>query len=518
MLSNINTVTFIGIEANNIDVQTHIDSGGLPIFNIVGLADKSIAESKERVRAAFSSIGLSFPAKRITINLAPSDLLKEGSHFDLAIAMGLLTAMNIIPKDEIQNFIIMGELSLSGEINRVNGILPAAVSAKNANKGIICSSENEMEALYSSNNNIFVFDHLLEIIHHFTKKNPRYKSDVSLIDILQESNQKHLDLKDVLGQPLAKKGLEIAAAGRHHMIMIGQPGSGKSMLAKRLPSIMPPLSTEEILEINIIASIAGEIDHGIGLINSRPYRSPHPSSSMASLIGGGRNIRPGEITLAHYGILFLDELPEFHRNSLESLRQPVEDGYIILDRASGHVKYPAKFLLIAAMNPCKCGYYGSKINNIRCRKAPQCAYDYQNKISGPMFDRFDLQVQTDEINSILYDSQLYSSQESNESSTKIRERVISACDIQNKRYKKLGWEIKFNSELDGDCLNKSVILTKEAKNLLEKAITKFCMSMRSVNRVLKVSRTIADLSQNEGDIRYEDMLKSISYRINRMME
>lgn len=513
MSANINTITFLGIDTNNIDVQVHIASGGLPAFNIVGLADKSIAESRERVRAAFASIGLAFPMKRITINLAPADILKDGSHFDLAIALGLLVSMHLISQDEISGYVVMGELSLNGSIKGVAGVLPAAIAANRAGRGLVCPADNQLEALYSGNRDILVFEHLLQLISHFSGKSRVEPVTLDRGMVGQNDDAPtYPDLADVHGQTLAKKALEIAAAGRHHMLMIGQPGSGKSMLAKRLPGIMSPLTPEEKLEISIIASLAGVLDRSQGIIHHRPFRSPHCSSSMAAMVGGGKNARPGEITLAHSGILFLDELPEFARNVLESLRQPTEDGYISLARVNNRVRYPARFQLIAAMNPCKCGYYGTRGGSMNCRKAPQCVYDYQEKISGPMFDRFDLQVETDEVEPFAGSQ---AGLEERETSAVVRERVVQACIIQKQRYDRLGWPITYNSQLEGEQINQVVQLDSAAQGMLEKAVGRFNMSMRGVHRVLKIARTIADLRGEEGRIELGFMAEALSYRISR---
>lgn len=499
MVSHINTLSFIGINTEAVDVQIHIGSG-LPAFTIVGLANKAIAESKERIRAAFTSIGLSLPPKRITVNLAPANLIKEGSHFDLPIALGLLGEMNIVPQEELEGYIVLGELALDSSIAPVNGILPSAIWANSTDKGIICSDKNHTEALWSGNQNIVSAKNMLEIINHFTGKQliSRSVSEAKIV----ETN--YPDLKDVKGQKIAKRALEIAAAGNHNMLMIGPPGSGKSMLAKRLPGIIPHMSKQEILEASIIASISGQFKEK-GLTKSRPFRDPHCSSSVAAMVGGGKNVKPGEITLAHLGVLFLDELPEFHKDALESLRQPLEDGGITIARANHHISYPAKFQLIAAMNPCKCGYFGA--SNTSCHKAPKCAQDYQNKISGPLYDRFDIQIDVPEVNAFQINNE-----KGGESSAIIAKRVLKAREIQCKRYGNLN--ITTNSELEGEALNDVIMLDYKSETLLKEATEKFRLSMRAFNKILKVARTIADLEGHE-HVNHIFISEALSYRMSK---
>ena len=385
MLSRVYTVSFQGIEVLPVRVEVQI-ANGLPSFTIVGLADKAVAESRERVRSALSGLGLSLPPKRITVNLAPANIVKEGSHFDLPIALGLLSAMEIIPERSVSSFTIMGELGLDGTISGVTGILPAAIFANSLNQGFICPFSQGSEAAWSGISNILAASSLLELINHFkglcTLPYPEKLSP--------EVNTSFLDIKDIKGQESAKRALEIAAAGGHNLLLIGPPGAGKSMLASRLPSLLPALTSKEILEVSMIHSIAGMIKEG-RLVSNRPYRSPHHSASMVSLVGGGNKAKPGEVSLAHKGVLFLDELPEFQRSALEALRQPLETGSISISRANLHVSYPAKFQLVAAMNPCRCGYLGTP--GQECSRAPKCGEEYQSNISGPLLDRIDMHIE-----------------------------------------------------------------------------------------------------------------------------
>ena len=499
MVSHTNTLSFIGVNTEPVDVQVHIGSG-LPAFSIVGLANKAVAESKERIRSAFISIGLSLPTKRITVNLAPANLNKEGSHFDLPIALGLLGEMEIIPQEELMEYLILGELALDASIAGVKGVLPAAISANAVEKGIICPQQNYTEASWSGNQNILSAKNMLEIINHFTGKQliSNAEAATKVIEIT------YPDLIDVKGQEIAKRALEVAAAGKHNMLMVGPPGSGKSMLAKRLPGIMPEMSKKEILDASIIASIAGELKDD-GLIKNRPFRDPHCSSSVPAIVGGGKTANPGEITLAHLGVLFLDELPEFQKNVLEALRQPLENGNITIARANHHITYPAKFQLIAAMNPCKCGYFETA--RISCHKVPKCAQDYQSKISGPLYDRFDIQVDVPEVNAFQINN---AKQEENSETIAIR--VKKARELQLKRYKNLN--ITTNSELEGELLNDMIMLDYKSEKILKEATDKFKLSMRAFYKVLKVARSIADLEEND-NVTHMHISEALSYRMHK---
>lgn len=499
MLARINTVAFNGLEILDVDLQVQISSG-LPSFTIVGLPDKAVAESRERVRAALQSLGLSLPPKRITLNLAPADLLKEGSHFDLPVAMGLLAGMGIIPQEELNNYIVLGELGLDGSVIGVNGILPVAIKANRSNKGLICPAAQGSEAVWSGLQDIIAPDNLLALINHFkgTQTIPAPVAEK------KESSQKFLDMSDVKGQESAKKALEIAAAGNHNLLMVGPPGSGKSMLAARMPSILPPLTPQEALETSMIHSIAGELKDG-KLCFDRPYRDPHHSASTPALVGGGRKAQAGEISLAHNGVLFLDELPEFNRPTLEALRQPLENGYVSISRVNAHTVYPARFQLIAAMNPCRCGHLGD--HNQECSRAPKCAEEYQSKISGPLLDRIDIHIEVPAVS-----PWEMADVKKGETSAEILKRVIKAREIQTQRFQKMGHpELTTNSQLKGDLLEEAVSLDNDAKELLISFAAKAQMSARAYHRTLRLARTIADL-QNTPKVLKMHVAEALSLR------
>lgn len=499
MVAHINTVTFHGIEVVDVKVQVHF-LPGMPGFSVVGLPDKTVAESRERIRAALHSIGLMLPSQRIIVNLSPADLIKEGSHFDLPITMGILINMAVLKPEELENYLVLGELGLDGGIIPITGILPAAIGANERECGLICPERNGQEAAWSGNGNIVAAGNLIQLINHLKERQIIAQPKTSEYKIAYENM---LDLKDVKGQETAKRALEIAACGGHNMLMCGAPGAGKSMLAARLPSILPRMSASEILECSMISSIAGDISDG-NLRSVRPFRAPHHSCSMPAMVGGGANKRvmPGEISLAHNGVLFLDELPEFPRVVIDSLRQPLEEGKVSISRANYHVTYPAKFQLIAAMNPCRCGFLGDASRE--CNKAPRCGEDYQGKISGPFFDRIDiyLEVNTSSISEIIHSSEA-------ESSEAIAKRVQAARDIQAKRYESVG--IKNNSELYGNLIKEFAEPSSEAKIMLNNAAEKLKLSMRGYNRILKLARSIADLAGEE-KINKLHISESLNYR------
>ena len=499
MLSRVNTVAFNGLEILDVDLQVQISSG-LPAFTIVGLPDKAVAESRERVRAALQSLGLSLPAKRITLNLAPADLLKEGSHFDLPVALGLLAGMGIIPQEDLADYIVLGELGLDGSLLPVNGILPTAVKANRCNKGLICPAANGSEAVWSGLQSIIAPDSLLALVNHFKG------TQLIPFPIAQKTEKKStlLDMSDVKGQESAKRALEIAAAGAHNLLMIGPPGAGKSMLAARLPSILPPLTAAEALETSMIHSVAGELKNG-SICFERPFRDPHHSASTPALVGGGRKGVPGEISLAHNGVLFLDELPEFNRATLEALRQPLENGFVSVSRVNAHTTYPANFQLIAAMNPCRCGNFGSGMHE--CKRAPLCAEEYQAKISGPLLDRIDIHIEVPAVS-----PWELSDVKKGETSAQIRERVVRARDIQSERFLRLGEpNLKTNSQLKGKLLEEVVALDNDAKELLARFAEQYNLSARAFHRTMRLARTIADL-QSELKVNKMHIAEALTYR------
>ena len=485
MQARVFTVAFQGMQVRTVTVEV-LMSSGLPAFTIVGLPDKSVAESRERVRAALTALGVGLPPKRITVNLAPADLPKEGAHYDLPIALGVLGAMGVLPPEELEEYLVLGELSLDGRCNAVSGVLPTAVEAVSQGKNLICPKMCGSEARWAGELEVLAPDHLLSLINHF--KGSQVLSPPPEGDILSEP--KYLDLADIKGQESAKRALEVAAAGGHNMLMSGPPGSGKSMLAARLPGILPPLDPEEALEVSMIASIAGEMKEG-GLSRARPFRDPHHSTSVAALVGGGRRAKPGEVSLAHLGVLFLDELPEFNRQVLEALRQPVEIGRAVVARANAHVTYPARFQLIAAMNPCRCGHLDDA--ELACARAPKCALEYRNKISGPMLDRMDLFVDVPAVSAM--DLTLPAPSENSDA---VASRVARARTLQKERYRNLTDEpIRTNAEAEGQILEKVAVLDESGQRMMQDAIAKLKLSARGYHRVLKVARTLADLEGAE---------------------
>lgn len=496
MIACTHCVSFLGIRVLKVSIEVQL-SAGLPSFTIVGLADKAVAESRERVRAALHSMGLSLPAQHITVNLAPADVAKEGTHYDLPIAMALIAAMEIVSPESIHGYMMMGELGLDATIRPVSGVLPASIAAAKEELGFICPMEQGTEAAWSGNDGILAPHTLLQLIQHF--------KGASYLPHPQPNQNKETpilpDFKEVKGQETAKRVMEIAAAGGHNVLMSGPPGSGKSMLAARLPSIMPPMTPDEILQVSQIHSVAGLLRDG-HLVTTRPFRAPHHSSSMPALVGGGLKAKPGEISLAHRGILFLDELPEFPRATLEALRQPLENGIVSVARANAHVTYPARFQLIAAMNPCRCGYYG--VAGHECSRAPKCAADYQAKISGPMLDRFDLYVDVP-----LIAPWELGSLSAREDSDTVRRRVMAAKRFSADRFK--GIDAVQNSELNGTVLEETACMDKDAKELLIRAAELMRLSGRGYHRMIRVARTIADLSLSQPILK-EHMAEALSYR------
>ena len=494
MQTSVHTVSFLGMSTIGIEVQVQI-LNGMPAFTIVGLPDKIVAESRERIRAAFFAMGITLPAKRLTVNLAPADVPKEGSHYDLPIALAILAAMDVISSEEVANCVAIGELALNGQISPVLGVLPAAVFTKSQEKVLVCPYKCAQEAAWSGIEAILAPKTLLELVNHF--RGEQILPSVSLESLPNiESPDMHGCFSEVKGQLVVKRALEVAAAGGHNVLMIGPPGVGKSLLAARVPGILPPLSSEEALETTMIHSLAGRLGT-TSLITQRPYRAPHHSASLASMVGGGSNAKPGEISLAHRGVLFLDELPEFSRATLEALRQPLETGDITISRANNHFTYPARIQLIAAMNPCRCGYLGRP--DKECSRAPQCGREYLQKISGPLLDRIDIYVDVPDITVSDFQAS------AGEPSTSIRERVTRARDIQRIRY----GNNRTNSEVRGNALEG--YLTDEAKQILLACVEKGKISARGYYRIMKVARTLADLEQCNS-IGATHISEALSYR------
>lgn len=502
MVTRVNTVAFQGIHAVPVDVQVQL-APGMPAFTIVGLPDKAVAESRERVRAALIASGLALPPKRITINLAPADLPKEGSHYDLPIALGLMAAIGAVPKDAIADFLVLGELGLDGRLAHVAGALPAAMAAQERDLGIICPVSSGPEAAWAGEElSIVAPESLLALVNHLAGRQLSARPTPKKRNLGDDL----ADLSDVRGQAVARRALEIAAAGGHNMLMIGPPGAGKSMLAARLPSILPPLNARELLDVSMIQSIAGELSGG-EISDRRPYRAPHHSASMAALVGGGLRVRPGEVSMAHNGILFLDELPEFSPQVLDSLRQPLENGETVIARANARISYPARFQLIAAMNPCKCGMAGTPGHT--CKRGVKCATDYQARISGPFLDRIDIKIDVPAVTA----TDMIGAQTA-EASVDVARRVEMARQIQSQRYAALGIDGVHTNAAAGSALIETIVKPDaESQKLLLQAAERFNLSARAYHRVLKVSRTLADLAMSEV-VQKSHIAEALSYRIS----
>ncbi|WP_299477335.1 YifB family Mg chelatase-like AAA ATPase [uncultured Roseibium sp.] len=499
MVSRVTTVAFQGIEAVPVDVQVHVGPG-MVAFTIVGLPDKAVAESRERVRAALSASGLALPAKRVTVNLAPADLPKEGSHYDLPIALGVMAAIGAIPGEFLDGYVVLGELGLDGTLASVAGVLPAAMGANALGKGLICPEASGSEAAWADRDmDILAPRSLIQLANHFKGTQVLSRPAAKL----QGTGGQLPDLSEVKGQETARRALEIAAAGGHNLLMTGPPGSGKSMLASRLPSILPPLTPRELLEVSMIASLAGELAEG-KLTDSRPFRAPHHSASMAALVGGGFRARPGEVSLAHNGVLFLDELPEFNPQVLDSLRQPLETGEAVIARANHRVTYPARIQLIAAMNPCRCGHAGEPGHV--CRRGERCVSEYQARVSGPFLDRIDLRIDVPAVTA----SDLIGPAES-EPSAAVAARVADARRIQEKRFFDLGIVCRTNAQAPASVVETMAQPDELGLVFLRDAAEKLRLSARGYHRVLKLARTLADLDAQDRVGRIH-LAEALSYR------
>lgn len=498
MVARAYTVAFQGVEARSVEVQCAV-TAGLPAFSIVGLPNKAVSEARDRVRSALSAMAIALPSKRITINMSPADLPKEGSHFDLPIALALLAALGIVPAEKVAHTTALGELGLDGALIPVIGALPAAMTAAEAGHNLLCPAASGAEAAWVSQAHVVAAPDLTSMIKHLTGQIPIDPSAPG--EVITHPDKRCL--RDVKGQERAKRALEIAAAGRHHMLLVGTPGSGKSMLAARLAGILPPLTPTEALETSMVHSLAGLLNEG-GISRDRPFRDPHHTASMAALIGGGRAARPGEVSLAHNGVLFMDEFAEFSRAVLDTLRQPLETGKVTVARARAHVTYPCSFMLIAAANPCKCGYLTDASR--ACSRAPVCGEDYMGRVSGPLMDRFDVRVDVSEVHFSDLDLP-----PSGDTSVLVAERVERARARQTARYANIDG-VRVNAQAEGPLLDEVATPDAEGTTFLARAAQKFRLSARGYHRVLRVARTIADLEGAE-TVRRSDIAEAVGLRV-----
>ncbi len=502
MLAKTKSYALNGVEGYEVSIEVDLNAG-LPAYDTVGLADTAIKESKERVRSAIKNSLFTYPIRKITINLAPADTKKEGSHFDLAIALGILIANEEIECATYKDYIILGELSLDGSINHVRGVMPLVISAvQKGYKKFILPSKNAKEASFISGIEVYTFDKLAQVVDFLTGKSEVSPLPTSEFVSMQSANKYNVDFSEVKGQFVAKRALEIAVAGGHNVLMIGPPGAGKTMMAKCVPTIMPDMTFEEAIEVTKIHSVAGILDSNVGIVVGRPFRTPHHTATVPALMGGGANAKPGEISLAHNGVLFLDEMPEYQRRTLETLRQPLEDGVAVVSRAKHTLEYPARFMLVASMNPCPCGNLGSKTQECKCTASE--IHRYISKLSGPLLDRIDLQI---EVDSISYDD--FRSDIVNESSKVVKDRVERARKIQRDRY--AGTSTKTNDEMTNAQVRAYCKLDEIGELLLKNAFARLNLSARASNRVLKVARTIADLEESE-NINDSHLAEAIQYR------
>ncbi|MDB5695777.1 MAG: family ATPase [Sphingomonas bacterium] len=496
MATIVSTVAYLGLEARGVEVQVQLIPG-LPAFNVVGLGDKAVGESRERVRGAIAAMGLALPPKRIAVNLSPADLPKEGSHFDLPIALALLGAMGLVDVEALADYIVVGELGLDARIAPSPGVLLAALHASEQGKGLICPAAQGAEAAWAGTVEVVAPPDLLSLLNHLKGQGLLATPVPGEADEATHGP----DLRQVKGQETAKRALEIAASGGHNLLMVGPPGAGKSLMAACLPGILPPLDAAEALEVSMVQSVAGTLTGG-RLTRTRPFRSPHHSASMAALTGGGLKVKPGEVSLAHLGVLFLDELPEFNRAVLDSLRQPLETGTVSVARANAHVTFPARVQLIAAMNPCRCGHLGDA--GLACARAPRCAADYQTKVSGPLLDRIDLHVEVQAVSAA--DLVLPPPAEG---SAEVAARVAKVRALQRDRYRDEA--ARTNAEADGDLLERVATPDEPGRKLLAQAAEAMRLSARGYTRILRVARTIADMAGSDGVGRLH-VAEALSYR------